>query len=253
MAWDLRHGYCNSWDGGCNHTINIGFAEVFIKKIPRHGNTAINLIINHTLNIGFCKILHQFCFSKAWEQSNQSHPPSCGTSNFPMWFEILPWGRLLPPTHPMHTMKDVQVGPQVTHFPTQKESQCQGWFFSSWPIHFPKWPKMRIFLEVSDTKCRKFLIEKSPSYTKFQKGSRQYTRMLFFIKKNPFIGNFVFVFMDHFASQWVMLGQNDHLSWVGNITSFAWKLKHVAKLKKKPKQNKSKHYMILTPFRGCWK
>jgi hypothetical protein len=58
--------------------------------------------------------------------------------------------------------------------------------------------------------------------------------------------------MDHFASQRVMLGQNDHLSWIGNITSFAWKLKHIAK-KKKPKQNKTKHYMILTPFLGCWK
>jgi hypothetical protein len=161
----------------------------------------------------FCKILHKKISIKAWEQSNQSHPPSCGTSNFPMWFEIC-LGPPPPPTHPphAHTMKDMQVGPQLTQFPTQKESQCPGWFFSSWPIHFQKWPKMRTFLEVSEHQIWKFLTEKSPSYMEVPKGSRQNRRMLFLKKKFPSIQNFVFVFMDHFASQRVMLGQNNHLS-----------------------------------------
>jgi hypothetical protein len=173
----------------------------------------------------FCKSLHQKN-SKAWEHSNQSHHQPHHqhrflqnssskkilrhgnkvinlihhlvgqvTSQCGLKFAL---GRLLPPTHPMHTMKDVQVGPQLTHFPTQKESQCPGWFFSSWPIHFQKWPKMRMFLEVSEHQIWKFLIEKSPSYTKFQKVADNIEGCFFFFL-NSFHTKFCFCLYGSFC------------------------------------------------------
>ncbi len=66
-----------------HHPTYIGTAKFFNKKIQMHGNKVINLI-HHLLykRLSFhpgqhrhCKILHPQN-SKAWKQSNQSHPPS---------------------------------------------------------------------------------------------------------------------------------------------------------------------------------